>query len=105
VRNRELFDAPHVAFMCIDDQFGTQTVADVGMYAQTLMLAMTANGVASCAQGSLRYYPDVVREVLGLPNKIKVLVGISFGFEDPDVRANAARTDRATVAETVPFLN
>ena len=80
-RNHELFDAPHVAFLCIDDIFGTHTVADVGMYAQTLMLAMSVNGIASCAQGSLRDYPDLVREIFGLEPQVKVLFGISFGHE------------------------
>ena len=105
MRNHELFDAPHVAFLCIDDVFGKHTVADVGMYAQTLMLAMSANGIASCAQGSLRDSPDLVRETFGLSPQVKVLFGISFGFEDPNVPANQARTERAPVSETVQFLN
>jgi nitroreductase len=75
------------------------------MYAQTLMLAMSVNGIASCAQGSLRDYPDLVRETFGLAPQVKVLFGISFGFEDPNVRANQARTERAPVSETVQFLD
>ena len=104
LRNHELFDAPHVAFLCIDEIFGEQTKVDVGMYAQTLMLSMSANGIASCAQGSLRDYPDLVRETFGLAPATKVLFGISFGFEDPGVPANQARTERAPVSETVQFL-
>ena len=46
--------------------FGTQSASDVGMFAQTLMLAMQAHGIASCPQGTLRNYPDFVREVFGL---------------------------------------
>jgi len=94
-----------VAFLCIDDVFGRHTVADVGMYAQTLMLAMSVNGIASCAQGSLRDYPDLVRETFGLAPEVKVLFGISFGFEDQNVPANQARTERAPISETVQFLN
>ena len=104
LRNHELFDAPHVAFLCMHELFGIQSAADVGMYAQTLMLAMTVNGIASCAQGSLRNYPELVREAFGLEPEMKVLFGISFGYEDPAVPANQARTDRAPVAETVQFL-
>lgn len=103
-RNHEFFDAPHVAFLGIHSQFGPQTVGDIGMFAQTLMLAMTVNGVASCAQGSLRDHPDLVREAFGLPPEVKILFGISFGFEDPTVSANQARTDRAPLSETVSFL-
>ncbi len=102
-RNFELFDAPHVAFICMDEVFGMQSACDVGMYTQTLMLAMAAHGVGSCAQGTMRNYPDLVREAFELPDSMKVLFGISFGYEDLSVPANAARTDRATIAETVSF--
>ena len=103
-RNYELFDAPHVAFFGMHALFGPQSAADVGMYAQTLMLAMTTHGIASCPQGTMRNYPDLVRETFDLDPDIKILFGISFGYEDPSVPANAARTDRASVAETVQFL-
>ena len=84
--------------------FGTQTACDVGMYAQTLMLAMSAYGIASCPQGTLRNYPDYVREVFGLEPEIKILFGISFGYEDTAVPANEARIGRAPVLETVRFI-
>lgn len=103
LRNYELFDAPHVAFLCMDEVFGVQSACDVGMYAQTLMLAMAAHGVGSCAQGTMRDYPDLVREAFGLSDSTKVLFGISFGFEDSGVLANQARTDRATLEDIVVF--
>ena len=84
--------------------FGTQTAADVGMFSQTLMLAMTANGIASCAQGTLRNYPDLVRETFALPEDMKVLYGISFGYEDTSAVANMARTERAAFEENFQFL-
>ena len=102
-RNFELFDAPHVAFLCMDDQFGKNSAADVGMYAQTLMLSLTAHGLASCAQGTMAHHPDLVRETFGLDESVKVLFGISFGYEDSSVAANAARTNRAPLADSVVF--
>ena len=102
-RNYEFFDAPHAVFLGMDEVFGTQTASDVGMYAQTLMLAMTAYGVDSCAQGTLRNYPDFVREVFGLAPQVKILFGISFGYADPNVGANRTRTERAPLSETVQF--
>ena len=103
-RNYEFFDAPHAVFLGMHDVFGTQSACDVGMYAQTLMLAMTSHGLASCAQGTLRNYPDLVREVFGLDPEIKILFGISFGYEDRAAKVNTARTDRAPLEETVQFL-
>jgi nitroreductase len=103
LRNFELFDAPHVAFIGMHKDFGTTVAIDVGMYVQTLMLAMTAHGIGSCAQGSMRYYPDLVREAFNLNDDIHILCGISFGYEDPDVPANRTRTTRAELSENVTF--
>jgi nitroreductase len=103
LRNFELFDAPHVAFIGMDKAFGTTVALDVGMYAQSLMLAMHAHGIASCAQGSMRYYPDVVREEFPGNDDIRILFGISFGYEDPDVPANKTRTTREPIEAAVTF--
>ena len=102
-RNFELFDAPHVAFLCMDEGFGLGSAWDVGMYAQTLMLAMTANGLASCAQGTMGHHPDLVREAFGLGDEVKVLFGISFGYEDTSMKVNEAHTERAPLEDTVKF--
>lgn len=103
LRNFELFDAPHVAFIGMEREFGTTVAMDLGMYIQSLMLTMTAYGVGSCAQGSMRYYPNDVREIFGEPDSTVILVGISFGYEDPAVAANNARVGRAPLADSVKF--
>ncbi len=58
MRNFTFFDAPHVAFLFIPDWAGVREAADAGMYAQTLMLALSAHGLgelsADRAQLSLR---------------------------------------------------
>jgi nitroreductase len=102
-RNFELFDAPHVAFLCMNEVFDMGSAWDIGMYAQTLMLAMTANGLASCAQGTMAHHPDLVREAFGLDDEVKVLFGISFGFPNPTMAVNTALTTRAELQETVTF--
>lgn len=102
-RNYEFFGAPHVAFFGIHEVFGVQTAADVGMFAQTLMLSMTASGLASCAQGSRMDFPDFTRDVFEVGPEIKILFGLSFGFADDDMPVNQARTDRAPLSETVVF--
>lgn len=103
LRNFELFDAPHVAFIGMHKAFGTTVGLDVGMYAQTLMLAMHAHGIASCAQGSMRYYPDIVREEFPGNDDTRILFGISFGYEDAEVPANATRTTRDPIEKSVTF--
>jgi len=103
MRNFTFFDAPHVAFLFLPEPFGLREAADLGMYAQNLMLTLTAHGLGSCPQTALSFQADFVREQLGVAATNKLVFGISFGYPDPDAAANRCVTDRATGAEAVTF--
>lgn len=103
LRNYSFFGAPHVAFLFLPEPFGLREAADVGMYAQSLMLALTANGIASCPQTSLGFHAEVVRETLGIEPSCKLLFGISFGYEDTQDPINQARVGRAALEENTVF--
>lgn len=100
-RNFEFFDAPCMAFIGMAPQFGTTVAIDVGMYAQNLMLAMVAHGLHSCPMGTMRQYPDLVREAFDIQDDTRILFGIAFGYEDPGVPANRTRTSRDPVESNV----
>jgi nitroreductase len=104
-RNFAFFDAPHVAIVCMEQHFKLGVALDVGMYAQTLMLALWARGVASCAQASLRMYPALIRRELAIPESLRILCGISFGYEDDSVPANRTRQRREPIETNVTFVD
>ena len=87
----------------MDQEFKEREAIDVGIYAQSLMLALTARGVSSCAQGALSLYPNIVRGHLGVPSHQRLLCGVAFGYEDANVRANTARVGRASLDDAVRF--
>jgi nitroreductase len=103
MRNFTFFDAPHVAFLFLPEPFGLREAADLGMYAQTLMLALTAHGMGSCPQTALSFQANFIREQLGIDASNKLVFGMSFGYPDPDAPANSCATDRAALADTVTF--
>jgi nitroreductase len=103
LRNLEFFGAPHVVFIFMPDWCGIREACDVGMYTQNLMLAMRAHGVASCPQTILGYDADSVRSELGIDASMKLLFGISFGYEDPDLPENQIVPQRAELPELVQF--
>jgi nitroreductase len=105
LRNFEFFDAPHVAIVTMEQHYGLGVALDVGMYVQTLMLALWARGVASCAQASLRQYHHVIRHELGIRDDLRILCGVSFGYEDPSVPANRTRQTREPLATNVVMLD
>ncbi|GAB1267439.1 nitroreductase [Aurantivibrio infirmus] len=101
LRNYEFFDAPYMAFVGMDKNFGTTVALDVGMWAQNFMLTLVAFGLHSCAMGSMRSYPDLVRKEFELNDDNKILFGIAFGYEDTTVPANNTRIDRADIVENI----
>lgn len=103
MRNFTFFDAPHAAFLFLPEPFGLREAADLGIYAQTLMLTMTAHGLGSCPQTALSFEADVIRELLGVDAGNKLLFGISFGVPDMDAPVNRCATDRANLADCVYF--
>ena len=103
LRNFEFFDAPHVAYVCMAKSFGIGVALDVGMYVQTLMLAMHSRGIGTCAQAALRAHPELVAEHLGIPDDEQILCGLSFGYEDAAVPANQTRQPRAPITSNVVF--
>lgn len=105
MRNFTFFDAPHVAFLFMPQEHGLREAMDVGMYAQSLMLSLTALGLGSCPQTSLGFHADTVREVLSIDASQKLLFGISFGYVDETAAANRCRTPRAAVVENTHFYS
>jgi len=105
LRNLEFFDAPHVVFIFMPEWSGVREACDVGMYAQNLMLAMRARGIASCPQTILSYDADSVRRELNIDSQMKLLFGISFGYEDPDLPENRIIPERAALDEHVQFYS
>ncbi len=107
MRNFEFFDAPHVAFIFVTDEFPEtlRLAADVGMYAQTLMLALANAGIGSCPQTSISCFPDLVREELGVESNFKLLMGLSFGYTDKADPANNFRTERESLEQTTTFYS
>ena len=103
-RNFELFDAPHIAIVCMEDSFGLGVALDVGMWVQTFMLALKARGVGSCAQAAMRHYPSIIREKLGIREDLRILCGVSFGYEDEDVAANQTVQSREPIEDNVVFI-
>lgn len=104
-RNWEFFRAPVAGVVCMHRDFGAVDALGVGMFLQTLLLALTEQGLGSCVQVSISFYPEVLRAQLGIPDELTILCGIAIGYADPDFPANHLDTPRNPVSENVVFLD
>lgn len=80
--NHSFFGAPHALLLYLPAFANEREAADLGMFAQTFMLALDAAGFASVPQTSVGVYAAPVRRILQPVHDDKLMFAISFGRED-----------------------
>lgn len=99
--NTDAFGAPVVLFCYLDPTMGPGQWADAGMYLQTVMLLLRAEGLHSCPQVMWTMYRRTVSDAVG-DKRLVLLCGVAVGYEDEAVPR--LQTGRADLAETVTFV-
>jgi nitroreductase len=97
LKNYHGFGAPVELLVFVDAVLETGSWIDVGMFIQNVMLAARGHGLETCAQASMAEYPDIVREILDLPESLSLVCGIAVGYADLDHPVNNYRTAREPV--------
>ena len=105
LRNWEFFRAPLAGIVCMHRDLGPADALSVGMFLQTLLLALTARGLGTCVEVSVAGYPDTVRAQLGIPAELTILCGLAIGYADPEFPANGLHVKREPIEKTVAFLD
>ncbi|HEY3869875.1 MAG TPA: nitroreductase [Actinocrinis sp.] len=101
--NWSCFGAPAALFCYIDRSMGSAQWADIGMYLQSVMLLLRAEGLHSCPQKAWSVYQKTVAQVVAPSPELILFCGMSIGYADETERF--AWMDRAPLAETVTFLD
>jgi nitroreductase len=104
LENYNFFGAPHVAIIHTDEALGIYGAIDCGAYVGNFMLAAQALGLGTIPQAALARHSGMIRRHFGISDDRRVVCGISFGFADHAHRINSYRTSRASIAETVTFV-
>jgi nitroreductase len=103
--NYRAFDAPVMLFFWMDNCLQTGSYLDYGMFWQNIMLLALEEGLATCPQGALGEYPEIVREQLGYADDKILLGGMALGYEDLTHPVNQYRTDREPVEAFSRFFD
>ena len=105
LENYNFFGAPHVAIIHTDEPLGIYGAVDCGAYVGNFMLAAQALGLGTIPQAALARHSGLIRRHFNLASDRKVVCGISFGYADHAAKVNSYRTSRASVADTVTFVD
>jgi nitroreductase len=104
LRNWEFFRAPVAGIVCMHRDLGLADAVSVGMFLQTLLLALTERGLGSCVEVSITGYPEILRAQLAISEQLSILCGVAIGYPDLDFAANKLQVQREPVKENVVFL-
>jgi len=103
VHNYGFFNAPAVIYLCMDKSLAPWALFDMGLFAQTMMLAAKQYGLDTIPAVMLVAYPDLIRLELKIPDNLLILIGIAIGYPDKSNDLNKFRSPRRSVDEIVNF--
>lgn len=103
--NFRFFGAPNVALLTTEAELGVYGLVDCGIYVSNFLLAAQSLGLGAIAQAALATHSDFFRDRLNLPENRKFVLGISFGYADPNHPANNFRTRRVQASSAVTRLS
>lgn len=99
------FDAP-AAIILVQDQSlsGDGPLFDMGAIAQSICLVALKHGLGTCIARQGVFYPNVLREVVGIPRSKRIVIAIAIGYPDWDFPANAVETEREGLEEITTWV-
>jgi len=101
--NYRFFDAPAVAFLCMERTLTPWSAFDMGAFSQSIMLAAQKYGVDSIPAVMMTSYPDLIREILQIPSEMMLVFAVALGYQDEKNAINRFRSARLPVDEVVRF--
>ena len=81
------FDAPNAIIIYTDDSSPT-VMGAVGIVSQTICLTALAHGLGTCIMGQPVLWPEIYREIIGIPAGKPIATSIAIGYPDLDAPIN-----------------
>ena len=98
-RNLSFFGAPVGLIFGIDRRLKPHSWIDLGLFAQTLMIAAKSRGIDTCPHVSFAPYHEVIARHVQMPPQEVTAFGMSMGHGDHDAKVNQARVPRERVED------
>jgi nitroreductase len=102
--NFNFYFAPHAIYLFQDASLSEWSLFDIGLFAQSLMLAAHAKGLATVPQAFVTDYAKEVKECLGVPASKRLILGLSVGYPDMESPLNAYRTERVEAGKICRWM-
>jgi nitroreductase len=104
------YGAPACIYLLVGKSFVYQAkgvnvwpLYDCGSVVQNIMLLATSFGLGTIAQAQAVVYPDIIRQVVPIPEDRLLALGIAIGYPDMSKPKNKLRSEREPLEKTAKF--
>jgi nitroreductase len=99
VKGGRFHDAPNAILVCMEKVLLPHYLLEAGLIIQTICLAAHARGLGTCIMRRPIWWPDLIREALGIPPSKIMVISIAIGYPDTSARVNGYTHNRVPVAD------
>lgn len=104
IANFNFYGAPHAIYLFQDSILSLWSLFDIGLFAQSLMLAAHAHGLGTVPQAFATDYAQDIKKFLDIPESKRLVLGISIGYPDMTSKANLYRSERIDTEKIVRWI-
>ena len=94
-----------LVILALHESATTYSHYDLGGFAATFMLAAEEKGYSTITAASIVFFADRIREVIDVPDDIKLVVGIGIGYADENHPLNKPESPRNSSEEFTRFFD
>jgi nitroreductase len=104
-RGFRFFDAPAAIVITADKILAESTpLIDIGAAMQNICLAALDYGLGTCVEDQGVMYPEVLRDLAGIPENKRIIIAVAVGYPDEDFPANRIQTHRESTDNITTWL-
>ena len=100
------YGAPVIVIVTMDKAHPQLKMVDIGCAVENLILAAQEKGLGTCIIAMILMFEKLIKERLGIPDSMNVVIGIALGYPDKDLPVNAFRAPKeesSTMARWIGF--
>ncbi len=97
------FYAPCGVIAYMESSLGEWSILDTGMALENLMIAAWNYGIGTCPISAGVIYPDVLRNLLGIPESKRIIIALAMGYPDLSSPAATFRSDKEPLEALVSW--
>lgn len=99
------YGAPAAVIICLDNAFSKARLVDIGIALGYFILVAHHFGFSTCPIGLINAYEDDMKEILNIPENKDVVIGIAFGYADPESPVNRFKSPRDSLNNFVKWID